>query len=146
MGADPRQTSKQIEVLFLAVAWISSMCCLIRTDFNFAFSLFGYYLWISRDDKANSMMLIIMNAVLILVDIIWLLAVSSVWTTQTNNDAWNSLRGLHIFALIFSVVNVIIKIIITILINSYRSTQNNDYVSNIQGQNPQLGGYSIVQH
>ena len=32
------------------------MACLIRTDFNFPFAFFCYYLWISRDDKANSLM------------------------------------------------------------------------------------------
>jgi hypothetical protein len=56
--------------------------CLIRTDYNFPFALFCYYLWISRDDKANSLMLMVLNAVLCLVDIIWLLSVGSIWTSD----------------------------------------------------------------
>lgn len=35
------------------------MTCLVRTDYNFAFAFFGYYLWISRDDKANALMVIL---------------------------------------------------------------------------------------
>lgn len=32
------------------------MVCLARSDYNFAFAIFGYYLWISKEDKSNSMM------------------------------------------------------------------------------------------
>ncbi|KAL4448718.1 hypothetical protein ABPG74_012807 [Tetrahymena malaccensis] len=124
---------KQIEILFLIIAWISAVCCLIRTDFNFAFALFGYYLWISRGDKANSMMLIIMNGVLVLVDIIWLIAVANVWTSTSDNKAWNSLHGLHVFALLLSILNVILKAVIIFLINSYKNGQNAENTKNMAG-------------
>jgi len=52
-----------------------------------------------------------MNAVLILVDIIWLVAVAGVWTSTSTNEAWNSLHGLHIFALILSIINVLLKVL-----------------------------------
>ena len=53
---EPKKLSKIIEMIFLVITWISSLSCLVRTDFNFAFGLFNYYLWISREDKANSIM------------------------------------------------------------------------------------------
>jgi len=49
-----------------------------------------------------------MNAVLILVDIIWLVAVAGVWTSTSTNEAWNSLHG---FALILSIINVLLKVL-----------------------------------
>lgn len=56
-----------------------------------------------------------MNAVLIIVDIIWVIAVSGVWTTVSNNKAWDSLHGLHVFALFLSAVNIIIKVNFTFI-------------------------------
>ena len=42
---------KSVEMLFLSVAWVSVLCCLARTDYNFAFAFLSYYLWISKDDS-----------------------------------------------------------------------------------------------
>lgn len=47
-------TARSIEYLLLAIAWLSVMACLVRTDYNFAFALLCYYLWISSKDKSIS--------------------------------------------------------------------------------------------
>ena len=67
-------------------------------------------------------MLLILNAVLIVVDLIWLLSVGSIWTgAQNGNDAWNHLHGLHCFAIFISVINLILKIVLVYLIHSYKT-------------------------
>ncbi|CAD8157005.1 unnamed protein product [Paramecium octaurelia] len=102
---ESKKLSKFIELIFLSIAWLSVLACLIRTDFNFPFAFFFYYLWISRDDKANSLMLMVLNGILILVDLIWLLSVGSIWTaTEQNNPVWGHLHGLHVFVIFISVV------------------------------------------
>ncbi|KRX00426.1 hypothetical protein PPERSA_05603 [Pseudocohnilembus persalinus] len=86
------------------------MACLVRTDYNFAFALFGYYLWISREDKANSLMLMALNGVLLVVDIIWYFSVASIWKTP-GSQAWQDLSGIHSWAIFWSVINTVLKII-----------------------------------
>ena len=35
---------KSVEMLFLAIAYMSVFACLCRTDYNFAFAFLSYYL------------------------------------------------------------------------------------------------------
>ncbi|CAD8077857.1 unnamed protein product [Paramecium primaurelia] len=139
---ESKKLSKIIELIFLSIAWLSVMACLIRTDFNFPFAFFCYYLWISRDDKANSLMLMVLNGILILVDLIWLLSVGSIWTaTEKNNPVWGHLHGLHVFVIFISIVNVLLKVGAIAAINSYRGNQ-----TQVAGslQNPQQSGLNDV--
>ncbi len=103
--------------------WISCVECLIRTDFNFAFALFCYYLWIS--DKTNSTanyvpnvflsanpsQLLIFTGVVTVVDCIWLFVMWAIWTKKLkHNSAWNNFSYLHYFTLILAVINIILKV------------------------------------
>ncbi|CAD8097721.1 unnamed protein product [Paramecium sonneborni] len=139
---DQKKVSKIIELIFLSIAWLSVLACLIRTDFNFPFAFFCYYLWISRDDKANSLMLMVLNGILILVDLIWLLSVGSIWTaTEKNNPVWGHLHGLHVFVIFISIVNVLLKVGAIVAINSYRGNQSQVAA---QLQNPQQSGLNDI--
>ncbi|CAD8144111.1 unnamed protein product [Paramecium pentaurelia] len=139
---DTKKLSKIIELIFLSIAWLSVLACLIRTDFNFPFAFFCYYLWISRDDKANSLMLMVLNGILILVDLIWLLSVGSIWTaTEKNNPVWGRLHGLHVFVIFISIVNALLKVGAIVAINSYRGNQQ-QVAGPIGTQNPQQSGFN----
>ena len=41
-----KRLGNYIEYIFLLIGCLSALACLVRTDFNFAFAFFGYYLWI----------------------------------------------------------------------------------------------------
>ncbi|CAD8056051.1 unnamed protein product [Paramecium sonneborni] len=139
---DSKKLSKIIELIFLSIAWLSVLACLIRTDFNFPFAFFCYYLWISRDDKANSLMLMVLNGILILVDLIWLLSVGSIWTaTEKNNPVWGKLHGLHVFVIFISIVNALLKVGAIVAINSYRGNQQ-QVAGPVGSQNPQQSGFN----
>lgn len=66
--------------LILVSIYLSVLSCLSRTDFNIAFSLASYYLWDVRRDIVNTLLLLILNAVTIVFDFIWILSVSYIWT------------------------------------------------------------------
>ncbi|CAG9317384.1 unnamed protein product [Blepharisma stoltei] len=108
--------SSGIEYGFLGMAVISSFTCLVRTDFNFAFSLLCYYLWhnanVKQDDKENiGKKLILLNVALAILDLIWLITMGSVWssTPEKNQDLWDELSGIHSFALFLSWINWLIR-------------------------------------
>ena len=39
----------------LLLAYLSALNCLARTDFNFVFAMFSYYMLSVRDDKTNTL-------------------------------------------------------------------------------------------
>lgn len=103
----------KVEMLFLSIAYISGFSCLGRTDFNFAFAFLSYYLWISKDDSTNSLIILVLNALTTVVDFIWLLSIGYIWTHRyKNNPVWDALTGLHVFVILCSVINMILKVII----------------------------------
>jgi hypothetical protein len=111
-------------MLFLAVAWISVMACLIRTDYNFAFAFLSYYLWISKDDATNSLIILVLNSLSTIVDFIWILSVGYIWTHEyKNNKVWNSLHGLHVYVIFCSVLNMILKIAAMVFVGLVRKSQ-----------------------
>lgn len=126
MFGDIKSLSQIIEISFLGIAWISVLACLARTDYNFAFALFGYYLWCTKDERTpHTLMLMLMNGVLIIVDIIWLLAVGGVWGTLVkNNETWNGLHGIHSFSIFWSVINIFTKLWLIICLYFARSLFN----------------------
>lgn len=102
---------KSIEMLFLSIAYVSVLSCLARTDYNFAFAFLSYYLWISKDDSTNSLIILVLNSLTTIVDFIWILSIGYIWThTYQNNPVWNSLNGIHVFTITCSVVNMILKV------------------------------------
>jgi hypothetical protein len=48
---DANKLNSGLEYAFLLEACIASFCCLMRTDYNFAFALICYYLWHSYRDR-----------------------------------------------------------------------------------------------
>eukprot|EP00825_Cyclidium_porcatum_P022948 TRINITY_DN2522_c0_g1_i2.p2 TRINITY_DN2522_c0_g1~~TRINITY_DN2522_c0_g1_i2.p2 ORF type:complete len:149 (-),score=9.47 TRINITY_DN2522_c0_g1_i2:97-543(-) len=118
------QLQTKVGKIFLAVAYISTICCLIRTDYNFAFALFGYYLWTCRDDKSNSLLLILINGALLIFDLIWILSVGELWDeTISTNQVWQQLKVLHYIVVVLSIINVFVKIALVYFINQYRYVQ-----------------------
>ena len=54
----------------------------------------------------------IVNGILVVLDIIWMASIGSVWTTELpENQAWNRLHGVHVFAIILSTFSCLIKVI-----------------------------------
>lgn len=114
------------------IAWskqyISAMSCLIRTDYGFVLALFGYFLWVTRDEKPihdmvrliiperpfNSLKfvkLIAANIFFAALDLIWLLSTGSLWgESNDENLAWKEMKGLHKLVIILSVVTLGIKV------------------------------------
>jgi hypothetical protein len=93
----------------------------MRTDYNFAFAFFCYYMWTMRDDKPTSLLvdnfsftllqLIIINFITIFTDLIWLVSVGKTWLSQSNDPLWLDLSGLHHFVIFVSVVIILLKVI-----------------------------------
>mmetsp|Transcript_14656 Transcript_14656/g.12477 ORF Transcript_14656/g.12477 Transcript_14656/m.12477 type:complete len:184 (+) Transcript_14656:32-583(+) len=113
MFENPRVLERIIEYTYLAMTWIAAFTCLVRTDYNFAFGLFGYYYWVSRINSAQvTRTLIVTNAALIVFDIIWLLTAASHWGEEMDNaPIWNSTSGIRSFAVFFSSINILVKFI-----------------------------------
>ena len=111
---DPIRMSLSIEYAFLLEACLASFCCLMRTDFNFAFALICYYLWHSYRDKDEmkehvARQLFGLNLFLIIVDLIWLCIMGSVWG-QEPVSGWDGMETMHSFTIFFSSLNLIIKV------------------------------------
>eukprot|EP01017_Pseudomicrothorax_dubius_P003503 TRINITY_DN1051_c0_g1_i3.p1 TRINITY_DN1051_c0_g1~~TRINITY_DN1051_c0_g1_i3.p1 ORF type:complete len:136 (+),score=27.44 TRINITY_DN1051_c0_g1_i3:152-559(+) len=120
-----RKAQRWTELLFLAVAWLSILACLIRTDYNFAFALFCYYLWITKETRTVSTLLMIVVGILCVADVIWLFTVGSIWTTNLKqNKVWNRLHGLHIFVFGISIINLLLKVGMLLTINYVRKSQS----------------------
>jgi len=102
---------KSVEMLFLAVSYMSVFSCLARTDYNFAFAFLCYYLWISKYDQTNSLIILVLNVLTTIVDIIWILSIGYIWThVYKQNPLWNALNGIHVFVMVCSVINIILKV------------------------------------
>jgi len=108
---NPQLLNRVIENLYLATAWISAFTCLIRTDYNFTFALFGYYYWITKKSYTERTKILIgVCAVLIVFDILWLLTAGSSWSKVfPGTPIWNSTHGLRVFAITLSIVNIVTK-------------------------------------
>jgi hypothetical protein len=45
------------------------------------------------------------------VDLIWFLSVMSAWGSAVpHKEAWNSLRGIHLWSLFLSVIEILVKV------------------------------------
>mmetsp|Transcript_90107 Transcript_90107/g.124391 ORF Transcript_90107/g.124391 Transcript_90107/m.124391 type:complete len:127 (+) Transcript_90107:12-392(+) len=106
---------KQIcENLFFSVACVSIFTCVIRSDYNFAMGLLGYYLIKNTSDSkisttASSLLLI--NVLLIVMDILWCYTMSSVWSSKPskNQAAWKGFDNIRSITMWLSIVNIILK-------------------------------------
>ena len=104
---------------------ISAWGCLIRSDYNFVFLFFAYFLLISKKDRISITIvfhiliqifgLIIM---LIIMDIIFFIFIPSSWMSDSEgNFVWNNLQSMHGFAVFIAIIVFTLKV----LSNRYRS-------------------------
>jgi hypothetical protein len=64
-------------------------------------------------------------AILCIADLIWFFTVGRVWTTSNkSSETWSRLSGIHLFAIIVSVLVLILKGIALISINFVRKSQS----------------------
>lgn len=108
---------KYLEYAFLAMAVVSSVTCLARTDFNFAFALLFYYLWhkanaLDENKEGIGKKILILNVVIGVLDLIWLIVMGSVWHSKPSEGsvAWEHLAGIHTFALFLSWFNWFLRV------------------------------------
>ena len=53
------------------------------------------------------------NGGLLILDTIWLISIGEAWTVDIpGNDSWNQLYGIHVFAIILSVISCLLKVFI----------------------------------
>merc|ERR1712167_444279 len=108
---------KIVEHLFFAVTCISIFTCIIRSDYNFAMGLLGYYMiknapkneGIERTAKT----LLFLNVLLVGLDILWYFTMKNVWATNPTKNAssWKAFAGIRTFTLILSAINIILKLV-----------------------------------
>jgi len=96
------------------VTCISIFTCTIRSDYNFAMGLLCYYLIkTAQGQKINqvSRTLLILNAITIVMDILWCSTMSSVWSGQPakNPQNWAAFARIRSLTLFLSSVNIILK-------------------------------------
>jgi hypothetical protein len=103
----------------MMIIYCSLFSCLARTDFNFAFTFASYYLWYQRSDEINTTLIMILNVVTCVFDLIWIITVSYIWSSNNNaNPDWRALNGIHTFVILTSVLTLIFKVLF--FINIYR--------------------------
>ena len=62
-----------------------------------------------------------------LVDLIWMCVIIPFWTSKSSTKYWEQLRGLHIFGIIFSVLELLVKIAMGyFLMTDFKAENNGD--------------------
>mmetsp|Transcript_12688 Transcript_12688/g.10844 ORF Transcript_12688/g.10844 Transcript_12688/m.10844 type:complete len:133 (+) Transcript_12688:46-444(+) len=120
-----RDFTNLIGNLYLACAGLSAFICIMRTDYNFTFCLFFYFLWTVKKDQEIPKILLYGNAALIIVDILWFTSVGAAWSSLSEtNEVWNSMRGWHFFLIFLSFLEIVLKAVICGLL--YMTTKRQD--------------------
>jgi hypothetical protein len=93
---------------------LSTASCMIRNDFNIIFSflvLIIFIKYLKESQKFYSKIIIHLMGGLIVADIIWIVIVLPYWTSSVKADIyWNSLSGVHSFALWLSFLEILVKV------------------------------------
>lgn len=87
----------------------------------------------AENPKFYSKILIQLNSALILVDILWLVIIMPYWGAQSNakNIYWDSLSGIHTFALVLAFLELFLKGgLIALVFLDYKKNYPND-ISNL---------------
>jgi len=104
---------KIVENLFFAVTCVSVFTCIIRSDYNFAMGLLGYYMIKNGQNKlgTTARTLLFLNALTIVMDILWCITMQSVWSGKPlkNAAAWKGFDNIRAFTLFLSSVNIVLK-------------------------------------
>ena len=62
-----------------------------------------------------------------LVDLIWMCVIIPFWTSKSSTKYWEQLRGLHIFGIIFSVLELLVKVVMGyFLMTDFKAENNGD--------------------
>ena len=104
-----------VKNLYYLMTCIATFTCIIRSDYNFAFGLLGYYMIKTAQPKkisrtASTMLLI--TVVLIVMDILWVITMRNVWNSKPwdNHTRWAVFDYLRTITLLASYINIIIKV------------------------------------
>lgn len=97
---------------------VSAWACLIRSDYNFVFIAFAYFIFVSSREHLVTNVVLSFRAqvlgivgVLVLLDILFFVFVPRTWLTEdANNSIWNSLKSMHGFAIFCSVIVLLLKV------------------------------------
>lgn len=93
--------------------YVSTMTCLIRSDFNYAFIFFCYFAWQQRKDRISINLMVACVVVMLIYDVIWAMLEARVWTrSDPGNTVWNRLGGMHMFAIVSSGLGFILKLVL----------------------------------
>ena len=104
-----------VKELYFIMTCIATFTCIIRSDYNFAFGLLGYYMIKTANPKkisrtASTMMLI--TVTLIVMDILWVITMRNVWNSKPwdNHTRWAVFDYLRTVTLLASYISIIIKV------------------------------------
>ena len=105
---------------------LATLNCVIRSDFNFVFGLLGYYMIKTTNIKKmqrTAQTLLLVTGVILVMDVIWVLAMRSVWGSKpfNNHTTYAVFDYLRTFVLLVSYINIIVKIFILFNLNKLRS-------------------------
>lgn len=93
--------------------YVSTMTCLVRSDFNYAFIFFCYFAWQQRKDRIAINLMISCVLIMLIYDLIWGALEARVWTRiDPDNSVWNRLSGLHMFGIVCSAIGFILKLVL----------------------------------
>eukprot|EP00825_Cyclidium_porcatum_P012885 TRINITY_DN16744_c0_g1_i2.p2 TRINITY_DN16744_c0_g1~~TRINITY_DN16744_c0_g1_i2.p2 ORF type:complete len:201 (+),score=39.72 TRINITY_DN16744_c0_g1_i2:93-695(+) len=122
---DKKSLFKKIEKIFLFLTYISAVCCLIKVDYNFAFSIFGYFLWVTKNESQIINLLLISSLIFTSLDLLWLFSTAQLWGSNVSgNSNWESFQSLHDLAIILTIILMIIKTMLFYFIYQFKATQD----------------------
>ncbi len=98
--------------LLWGLAAISVAACMVRNDYNVMFAFLVIIILINNykdNPRFYSKLIIHLMAALIVIDIFWLVIIMPYWNAKIDNKYWNSLGGVHSFALFMAFIEICIK-------------------------------------
>mmetsp|Transcript_31485 Transcript_31485/g.28667 ORF Transcript_31485/g.28667 Transcript_31485/m.28667 type:complete len:141 (+) Transcript_31485:64-486(+) len=105
--------SPWIQRLFLISAFIASLSCFSRADYNLPLYIFAYMAWgLQRNQKTRIAWLLVIT---LITDFIWILYWGPFWGSDKFEDGyWEN--GVHTLVVVLSTINIFIKVVVLILI------------------------------
>ena len=107
----------KVEIVLLVISILAMVNCMVRSDYNIVVGLISYFYWNSRDNQRIPWIIIAILLITIVFDIVWMIIVWSSWTKKNwASPIWNSLRGLHITVISFSIINMVLKVVAAVFV------------------------------
>lgn len=111
---------KIVENLFFGVTCVSVFTCTIRSDYNFAMGLLCYYMIKNASNKIGSVAqtLLVLNALTIVMDVLWCITMQSVWSGKPlkNASSWKGFDYIRSVTLFLSAVNIVLKCVAAVFL------------------------------